>query len=312
MEGQDPVTGFRISNHCEIQDVTLDVNRHNQLSGTFYGVGAQIYGSDSIMRNVRCMNAGGNGREEIFCLYCVGSGGAGGTFNTGLVKNLLIENCEVTSIAPGFGTIPISITGIAMNGSYAPDPTKPGAGWVVNGRITGCSVHDVTCVTGLQAFQVNLASRTVVENCTTRGNSARYVWGFYNDTGSLQNLLITRNVFDDIDVGARILCDPNSFHRDTTIVDNDFHVWAPPNATAKAGIECAGRSNKNVTWPRIIGNRITLASAFAGSVGVNLVDGSGAFVLANLIDGFVTPISITNFDNTVVRDNFDANGNPLP
>ena len=144
------------------------------------------------------------------------------------------------------------------------------------------------------------------------GNSARYVWGFYNDTGSLQNLLIVRNVFDDIDVAARVLCDPNSFHRDTTVMDNDFHVHALSNGTAKAGVECAGRSNKNMTWPRIIGNRITLASAFPGSVGVHLEDGSGAFVLANMIDGFVTPISIVNVDNAVVRGNFDANGNPLP
>ena len=43
-----------------------------------------------------------------------------------------------------------------------------------------------------------------------------------------------------------------------------------------------------------------------------LEDGSGAFVLANMIDGFVTPISIVNVDNAVVRGNFDANGNPLP
>ena len=309
VEAEDPLTGYRYSNHCEIQDVTLDVNRQNQLGGIFYGVGAQLYGSNSIMRRVRCVNAGGNGREEIFCLSSVGSGGAGGTFNTGLVKHPLIDRCEVNGVAPGFSTVPISITGIAMNGSYTPDPTKPSDGWVVNGRITDCSVYGVTCDTGLQAFQISAASRTLIEDCTTYGNTARYVWGFYTDTGPLQNVMIARNVFDDVDIGARFLCDSASYHSNTTVIGNDLHIRATANSTGKAGIEYSG--NNRTTWPRIIGNRITLVSAFPGSTGVNLVNASGAFILANTIAGFATPISLQNLNNAVVRGNFDGMGDPV-
>ena len=42
-----------------------------------------------------------------------------------------------------------------------------------------------------------------------------------------------------------------------------------------------------------------------------MVNDSGAFILANTIAGFQTPISFQNVDNAVVRGNFDENGNQV-
>ena len=180
---------------------------------------------------------------------------------------------------------------------------------MVNGRIRDCSVHGNTCDTGLQAFQISGASRSVVEYCKVYGNATNYVVGFYTDTGPLEKLMIVRNVFDDVDIGARFLCDSASYHKDTTVMANDFHIRATVNGSGKAGIEYSG--NNRTTWPRIIGNRITLESAFPGSIGVNLVNASGAFILANTIAGFATPISLQNLNNAVVRGNFDGMGDPV-
>lgn len=306
VESEDPLTGYRYCNNCELRDLTIDANRQNQLPGSFFGVGAAMIGSHSTMSNVRCRNAGGNTPQEVFCLSCGGGGGVGGTFNTGMVKNLLIENCEVDGVAPGFASIPIAITAIALNGGSAPSATVPGDGWAVNGRITGCSVHGVTAPSGLIGFQISWASRCIVENCSVYGNTGRYIAGFYSDTGSLQNLSVSHNQFSQVDAGARILCDSDSYHTGTLIFANDVLTQTVVNGAGKAGIEYSG--SHHTSGVRVLGNRIRLEAPVAGSICVGFADLNAAFILGNTIDNFGLAVGLHDAGDTVVRGNTDSNG----
>ena len=261
------------------------------------------------MSNVRCSNAGSNVFDELFILSLITSGGVGGTFNTGKVHDLLMENCEVDSVAPGFEAAPIAVTPIAINGSYAPSATTPGDGWVVNGRITGCTVHGVIARAVVQSIQMSLATRSIVENCTVYGNSGRYAVGFYSDTGSLKSISVSHNTFLDTDVGVRILCDSASFHSDVSIFANLIRMRGLVNGAGKSGIEYAGKFR--TTRARVIGNRFELLSPFAGSIGIYLGDETAPFVLANTVSGFALPMTLPNATEAIVRSNTDASGLPI-
>ena len=309
VEAEDPLTGYRYASGCELRDVTLDVNRQNQLPGAFFGVGAQIMASDAVLSRVTCRNAGGNTFEELFCLLISASGGVSGTFKSGLVRNALIEECEVTSVAPGFDSAPISVTAITINGSYTPDVKNPGDGWIVNGRITRSSVHGIACQTGLLAFQVSAARQVVVEDCTTFDNHCRYVIGFYSDTGPLQRVSVSRNQFTDVDVGVRLTCDRLSYHQDTLIFANDVRFRNDAPTLGKVGVEYGGGTR--TSGVRVMGNRLNLTLQTSASIGVNLDQVAKGLVLANTIDGFIIPVAIQASGETVVRGNTDAFGTPV-
>ena len=180
---------------------------------------------------------------------------------------------------------------------------------MVNGRITNCSVHGNLCETGLQAFQFSWASRCIIENCTAYDNSGRYVWGFYHDTGSFHRVDIAHNRFLGVDIGARILCSPDSYHSDTTIFANEFRISGAANGSGKAGIEYAGSNRTGGI--RVIANRILLAPTLAGSICVTLNSQSGALILVNMFAGFTTPVFLPNAGDTVVRGNLGEFGEPV-
>ena len=310
VEAADPKTGYRYASNCELRDLTVDVNRQNQLPGQFYGVGAQIMASNAVISHVTCLNAGGNTYDELFCLSIVAAGGVSGTFNTGLVRNALIDGCEVTSVAPGFNTIPIAITPIAINGSYTPNPSTPGDGWIVGGRITDCSVHGITSGAGLLSFQVSAASRVSIENCSTYDNHSRFINGFYTDTGSLHHVRVSRNRFADVDVGVRLLCDSASYHRGTLIFANDIQFrTADGIGVGKAGVEYSG--NSRTSGFRVLNNRMALSQSIAGATGVNLDRAAGGVILDNVIDGFPIPVGLQFSDDAIVSRNTDAAGVPV-
>ena len=309
VEAEDPQTGYRYANHCEIRDVTVDVNRQNQLPGQFFGVGVQLMASNSVISHVTCRNAGGNTYDELFCLSIVASGGLYGTFKTGMLRNVIIEDCEVVSIAPGFNTTLIAITPIAINGSWTPDPITPSDGWVVGGRITDCAVHGIVSGAGLLAFQVSAASRVVVENCTTYDNHSLFINGFYSDTGSLEGLRVWRNRFADVDVGIRMLCDTVSYHRDTMIFANDVISRTDAPNVGKAGVEYAGRTR--TSGVRVLNNRLTLSPSAAGAIGVNFEQVARGFIVNNMIDGFPISVGLPSSDDAVVSGNTDAAGVPV-
>ena len=309
VEAEDPKTGYRYANNCEIRDVTVDVNRQNQLPGQFFGVGVQLMASNSVISHVTCRNAGGNTYDELFCLSIVASGGLYGTFKTGMLRNAIIEDCEVVSVAPGFNTTLIAITPIAINGSWAPDPITPGDGWIVGGRITDCAVHGIVSGAGLLSFQVSVASRVVVENCTTYDNQSRFINGFYTDTGSLDRLRVWRNRFADVDVGIRVLCDSASDHRDTMIFANDVIFRTDALGVGKAGVEYAGRTR--TSGVRVLNNRMTISPSVAGAIGVNLEQVARGFIVDNMIDGFSLPVGLPSSDDAVVSGNTDAAGVPV-
>jgi Pectate lyase superfamily protein len=310
VEAADPKTGYRYASNCELRDLTVDVNRQNQLPGQFFGVGAQIMASNAVISHVTCRNAGGNTSEELFCVSIVAAGGASGTFNTGLVRNALIEHCEVTSVAPGFNTIPIAITPIAINGSWTPNPVTPSDGWIVGGRITDCAVHGIVSGAGLLSFQVSAASRVSVENCATYDNHSRFINGFYTDTGSIDRVRISRNRFADVDVGIRLLCDSASFHQGTLIFANDIQFRTVDGiGVGKAGVEYSG--NSRTSGFRVLNNRMALSPSIAGATGVNLNRAAGGVILDNVIDGFPIPVGLQFSDDAIVSRNTDAAGVPV-
>lgn len=311
VEQEDPRSGYRYANNCEARDLTVDVNRQNQLTGQFFGVGVQLMSSNATISHVNCQNAGGNTYDEIFCLSIVGSGGLNGTFKTGQLRNATIENCEVVSVAPGFNSVPIAITPIAINGSWTPDPINPGEGWVVGGKIVDCAVHGIEAGAGLLSFQVSAASGIIVQNCATYDNHCKFVNGFYTDTGSLDRLRVARNRFADVDVGIRVICDGASYHRDTVIFANDvtFRMDAPE--AGKAGVEYSGRSR--TSGVRVLNNRLTLppALAVAGVVGVDCDQIVEGFVSNNIIDGFPIPVRLRSSPRSLVSGNTDAAAVPI-
>jgi hypothetical protein len=284
------------TNNVVIKNILFDCNLQNQPSGSTVGAVLIYGGSNSRIENCRAINWGtGSSTIECFVFTIAAYNDGGGTHS-----GPKILNCHVDTPAPivhGHG----GTTAICIfdNGAIPAD-----GGSFYGGEIAGCVVHDITIGSGTgQPFNFNAYTLSSMGGGVCRNNQAYNLIvgsgsggiaaGWYHDTGSIGNQLITGNYFSNVGQGI--------FDSATGVGGGGgggtiTNLQIKNNYISATSRDIALYNNSNVTSSGFTIQDNTLAQSASGVVGVYL--GTlvhNAIIAQNTIDADHSAVAAANY-----------------
>ena len=215
-------------NNEEVSDLTIDLNVQNNTNTAFCAFGIILTGNNALIKDVKIINWANmttNGIEEFIALI-------GNTENVNGKLNTCVnpQMINVDIGAPASVLFSGGVTALDIFTQYSGliqfFPT-PDAGWILGGRITGCSsvvnitnnysfgigepaeYHFITasrCVNGIQI------DHNICENLFTAGTTTSNVQGgcvaIYMESGPAKNIVIENNFLSNVRDGILMRSTP--------------------------------------------------------------------------------------------------------
>jgi hypothetical protein len=286
----DTVIGSHLGTNMVVSDLTVD---GNYTSGNYSYYGVILNGTKLTVSKVKAINLAfydTSASSEGWGIGC-NAFGYGSTLQS---EGNLIEDCEVSHFQGGPRISAISFDGTPTNS--------------ISGTMRGNRVYLSTSVpAGYVAFNGAYAHDWHVEDNYVHGGSA----GFYGDTGSYSNVVVSHNLFENCYFGAELLGGNRenlSFNDNTILLNtgtNEFN-----HNDAFSFYMASGFTYTNIT---ITGNFIDLSGATISGVTYNFLDADTVGGL-NANHNTINSLFVNQFNGCSAVDmnnNVDLNGNTL-
>jgi hypothetical protein len=288
----DAVISSHLGTNMVVSDLTAD---GNYTSGTYTYYGVQLMGTKLTILRVKAINLAffdTSLNSESWGITC-GAAGYGSTIQS---EGNLIEDCEVSHFSGGS-----AITAFAFGGS-------PSNG--ISGIMRGNRVYLSTSVptnVDYKGFNGSYTHDWLVEDNYVHGGDV----GFYGDSGSYSNVVVTHNLFENCPYGVALLGGNRinlKFVSNTMLLNTGTNEYGHDDAFFFC--TASGFAYTNIV---ITGNFVDFSGATLPGMTYYLLDADtvgGLTVANNTVNStFVDQFNSCSAVN--IHGNFDLNGNVI-